>query len=216
LALGVGLLVVGAAMLGRVAYDLWGTGVGTARAQVHLRAEFDRVLAHPKKARPVLPGGAVGLIVIPRLNLDMAFVEGISLEALAKGPGHYPGTPLPGHGGNVAIAGHRTTHLSPFWALDTMQPGDDVTLITREGRFVYRTMWVGVANPDADWVLAGTGLPTLTLTTCYPRFSSTHRLILRAVQVYGRTGHGFVDHLHESLQAWMRPPSLELGHQRQD
>jgi sortase A len=205
------LVLVGAGMLAHVAFDLWGTGIGTARAQTRLRAEFQQALVHPKKARPVVPGGADGLIVIPRLNLDMAFVEGIGTDALAKGPGHYPGTPLPGHGGNVAIAGHRTTHLSPFWALDTMQPGDDITLLTREGKFIYRTMWVGVAPPNATWVLASSGMPSLTLTTCWPRFSSSHRLVLRAVQVYGRSPGGFVDHLHQSLQSWMQPPAMRLG-----
>jgi len=199
-------------MLAHVAYDLWGTGIGTARAQVRLKAEFRRSLAHPTpKARPVLPGSALGLIIIPKLDVDMAFVQGIDDGALAEGPGHYPSSPLPGHGGNVAIAGHRTTHLSPFWALDTMRPGDDVTLITREGTFVYRTIWVGVARPDATWVLAPSGIPTLTLTTCWPRFSSSHRLVLRAIQVYGRTLHGFVDHLGEPLSSWIQPPAIRLG-----
>ena len=207
----VALLVAGAAMLAHVGYDLWGTGIGTARAQSRLRAEFARDLARPEPRHVVVPGGADGLIRIPRLHIDMAFVEGISAEALAKGPGHYPNTPMPGHGGNVAIAGHRTTHLSPFWGLDTMEPGDDITLVTREGRFVYRVLWVGVARPDADWVLRPTGVPSLTLTTCFPRFSSSHRLVLRAIQVYGRTPHGFVDHRHEALDQWMRPPALQMA-----
>ena len=60
-----------------------------------------------------------GLIVLP--GLDMAFVQGVSLAALQRGPGHYPGTPLPGQAGNVAIAGHRTTYLHPFWALDQLR-----------------------------------------------------------------------------------------------
>src|SRR5487761_2787659 len=35
--------------------------------------------------------------------------EGVAEGDLSLGPGHYPGTPLPGEKGNVAIAGHRTT-----------------------------------------------------------------------------------------------------------
>jgi sortase A len=206
------MMLVGAAMLGHVAYDLWGTGIGTARAQTRLRAELNSDLAHPARThRRAVPGHVEGFIRIPRLHIDMAFVEGVTPEALAKGPGHYPNTPMPGHGGNVAIAGHRTTHLSPFWGLDTMRPGDAVTLVTREGRFIYRVVWVGVAQPDADWVLSATGVPTLTLTTCFPRFSSAQRLILRAVQVYGRTPHGSIDHRHEGLDQWMRPPALWLA-----
>jgi sortase A len=204
-------MIAGTALLGHVAWDLWGTGVGTARAQSRLRAELTKDFARPKKHHErIVPGGAAGLILIPKIKVDMAFVEGVTLAALAKGPGHYPGTPLPGQGANVAIAGHRTTHLAPFWALDTLERGDDITLRTREGSFVYRVMWAGVARPDSGWVVAPTNDPSLTLTTCWPRFSSSRRLVVRAIQIYGQTPDGFVDHLHESIEAWTRPPAALL------
>jgi sortase A len=177
----------GAGLLGTVGWELWGTGLSTARAQSTLRVE----LAEPGPSRPV-PGGAVGLIVIPRFHLDVAFVEGVSLKALAKGPGHYPGTPLPGSGGNVAIAGHRTTHGAPFWGLSALELGDEITLQTRTERFVYRVQWVRVVGPD-DWSMTQpTARPSLTLTTCNPWFSARQRLVVRAVQVYGRTPGGFL------------------------
>jgi sortase A len=209
---GTALVVAGAALLGHVAWDMWGTGIGTARAQTQMKSELRQAFAKPKKHHErIVPGGAEGLILIPKIKVDMAFVEGVTPEALAKGPGHYPGTPLPGQGANVAIAGHRTTHLAPFWALDSLEAGDDITLRTREGSFVYRVMWVGVARPNAGWVVAATDLPSLTLTTCWPRFSSTRRLVVRAIQVYGQTPGGFVDHLHQSVEAWTRPPAQLLG-----
>ena len=83
-----------------------------------LKAEFHTALRHSRAASPKVPGGADGLIRIPAIGVDAAFVEGITDQALAEGPGHYPTTPMPGRGGNVAIAGHRTTHGAPFWALD--------------------------------------------------------------------------------------------------
>jgi hypothetical protein len=33
---------------------------------------------------------------------------------------------------------------------------------------------------------------SLTLTTCWPRFSSRSRLVVRAIQVYGRVPGGFL------------------------
>jgi len=39
---------------------------------------------------------------------DVIVVEGTGRSALRAGAGHYPGTPLPGQPGNVAIAGHRS------------------------------------------------------------------------------------------------------------
>jgi LPXTG-site transpeptidase (sortase) family protein len=200
--LGAVFLCAGLALLLTAGYDLWGTGLGTARAQAGIRTEIRR---HGLRAEPI-PGGADGFLAIPRIHLDMAFVEGVDPGALALGPGHYPGTPMPGQGGNVAIAGHRTTHLAPFWSLDELRPGDRIDLRTAEGRFVYRVLWVGVGLPDSSWVLAPTADPSLTLTTCNPRFSAGQRLVVRAIQVLGPVPGGFLDHLRDPPGSWLAPP----------
>jgi sortase A len=185
------MVALGLILLSYVGYQLWGTGVGTAHAQSALRAE---VVEHGFPDRPI-PGGLAGFIQVPRIALDMAFVQGTGSSALAKGPGHYPQTSMPGQGGNVAIAGHRTTHLAPFWNLNSLSPGDFVVLQTRAGTFVYRVVWQRVVAPDSWWVTAPTKNSVLTLTTCNPRFSDHERLVVRAVQVYGPTPHGFMDRL---------------------
>lgn len=201
------LLCAGLALLLVAVYDLWGTGLGTARAQARIRAEVRR---HGLRVEPI-PGGADGFLTIPRIHLDMAFVEGVGPGALALGPGHYPGTPLPGQGGNVAIAGHRTTHLAPFWSLDELRTGDRIELRTAYGRFVYRVLWVGVGPPDSAWVLAPTADPSLTLTTCNPRFSAGQRLVVRALQVLGPVPGGFLDHLRDPLGSWLAPPARQTA-----
>src|SRR5439155_10493637 len=65
---------------------------------------------------PSLPpaGDAVASISIPRTGVSQYVVEGVGVGDLRKGPGHYPGTSLPGEEGNAAIAGHRTTYGAPF------------------------------------------------------------------------------------------------------
>jgi sortase A len=170
------------------AYELWGTGLITARAQSQLRDEValhgfaDYFLASEGNQRPQpIPGDALGFIKIPKIGLDMVFVEGTTWDDLRKGPGHYAESALPGQPGNVAIAGHRTTYLHPFWSLNELAEGDKVILRTRRGTFTYRVEWVDVVAPD-DWtVVAPTDLPSVTLTTCEPRFSAAQRLIVRAV-----------------------------------
>jgi sortase A len=182
------LIVLGATLLGYVGYELWGTGIATARAQSRFKVELR---THGFPARPI-PGGAVGFIRIPRIDLDMAFVQGTSSADLAKGPGHYVGTPLPGEAGNVVIAGHRTTHLAPFWSLDALRPGDRIDLQTRRGTFGYRVKWTKVLPRDALWVAGGSKGSFLTLTTCNPRFSNRQRLVVRAVLVSGPPREGVV------------------------
>lgn len=117
---------------------------------------------------------------------EVVYVVGdVTPAALRRGPGHYPESDEPGGPGNVAIAGHRTTYGSPFWALDELGPGDTVHLTDRSGRtWVYAFHSSAIVAPTDTWVIGpdplGTGEPTLTLTTCHPRFSSAQRLIVWA------------------------------------
>lgn len=172
-------IAAGFAMLGSVAWQVWGTSLATHRAQSGFRAQISAE-GFPQRA---IPGHALGFVRIPKLAVDVAFVEGVAPQDLSMGPGHYPGTALPGAWGNVAIAGHRTTHAAPFWAIDTLRAGDVIQVQTRAGTFTYRVEWVRIALPGDTSMLAPTDVPSLTLTTCYPRFSSSERLIVRATQV---------------------------------
>jgi sortase A len=192
---GLVLLLGGVALIGYVGWQYWGTSWVTSRAQHHLRNDVERqgfvdyqvgtsAQAAATETRPV-PRGALGFLKIPRLHLDMVFVQGADLATLKLGPGHYTNTPLPGQGGNVAIAGHRTTYLHPFWSLNEMKAGDRITVETRKGVFVYKVQWVKVVAPNLVSVIAPTKAPSLTLTTCNPRFSSSQRLVVRAVLVSG-------------------------------
>lgn len=183
-----GMFLAGVALLTAVGQQFWGTGTATARTQRDIRRE---VASHGLPSQAI-PGRALGFIRIAKVSLDVAFVEGIDARDLAKGPGHYPWTPLPGMAGNVVIAGHRTTHGAPFWALDRLAPGDLIRLETRRGTFVYSVQWSSVLPQDAWGPTQGSSVPSLTLTTCWPRFSSRKRLVVRGIQVYGRIPGGFV------------------------
>jgi sortase A len=80
----------------------------------------------------------------------------------------------------VAIAGHRTTYLHPFYDLNEMKEGDPVILETEYGTFRYVVTNVFVITPDDSSVLDPTRKPTLVLTTCNPRYSAAERLIVVA------------------------------------
>ena len=116
------LLAAGVLVLLFVAYQLWGTGLSESHAQSTLGQEY-RALTHspPATAPAVVPGGALGIIQIPRIGLEKYLVQGTAEADLQKGPGHYVDTPLPGQPGNVGIAGHRTTYGAPFYNLDQLR-----------------------------------------------------------------------------------------------
>jgi sortase A len=215
MAVGRVVLVAGILILLFIPYLLWGTGLQTARSQDQLRQEFAAVQrqagvttdprpvapAHPSKAAPpaVAPnipapaiGAPVGTIDIPKISLEMVVVSGTGTAQLEQGPGHYPGTPLPGEAGNVAIAGHRTTYLHPFYNLNELVPGDDILLTTVQGEFLYQMTSSQVVAPTDVAVVAATLTPQLTLTTCNPRYSASTRLVVHAALVASALTHAKV------------------------
>jgi sortase A len=128
-----------------------------------------------------LVGGAVGQLWIPRIGISDTIVQGVGDAQLEQGPGHYPGTALPGEVGNVAIAGHRTTYAHPFYNLDALAAGDDIYVLTTQGYFRYTVTGSQIVSPDDTAVLDPTpGKATLTLTTCNPRYSAAQRLVVTA------------------------------------
>lgn len=139
------------------------------------------------------PGGAFAVLEFSRPGTDappvhadpLFVVGGVTRDDLTRGPGHYPDTAGPGEEGNLAIAGHRTTYGSPFFHLDQLVEGDRVHVTGRDGeRHTYRVTRQQIVGPGDVWVVGpdplGSGAPTLTLTTCHPRFSAAQRLVVFA------------------------------------
>ena len=168
-----------------VVYQLWGTSIAQGRDQKELKSRLtEQLVPTPRAATPAPApaerqlGDAVALIRIPKIGVDQAVVEGVGVEDLKKGPGHYPETPMPGETGNAAVAGHRTTYGAPFYRLDELSVGDSVMVTTRAGQFRYEVSESRVVSPNTVEVLDDTGDARLTLTTCNPRFSAAQRLIV--------------------------------------
>jgi sortase A len=138
--------------------------------------------------RSIQVGDALTRIKIPKIGVDVVVVEGTSASALRAGAGHYPQTPLPCEEGNVGIAGHRTTYGKPFANVDKLSPGDTIILETPVGSCTYEVAKPPfVTTPDDLSVVAPTpGQRTLTLTSCHPKGSASHRIIIRATFVKGQ------------------------------
>ena len=200
--IGKSLISVGVLILLFVVYQLWGTGLAQERAQKSLRSEFTRQLAAagapapadnpvvttpgaPPPKTPVLPtlveGGPVGTIAIPKIGLDQVVIEGVGVDELKEGVGHYPDTKVPGQKGNAALAGHRTTYGAPFNRLDDLVAGDEITFTTLAGTFRYVVAEKKVVTPETVEVLDPTPDNRLTLTTCHPKYSAEQRLIVVAL-----------------------------------
>jgi sortase A len=119
----------------------------------------------------------IGRIAVPALGLDEVLHQGISLHNIDLGPSHWPGTALPGHLGDVVVAGHRVTHSRPFRDLDALGTGDTLTFTTAEGTFTYE--WTGTEVVTPDRVDIADQMPEYeaTLYACHPPGSARERIV---------------------------------------
>lgn len=125
-------------------------------------------------------GDPLGRLRVPRLHLSIVVVAGTDHDSLTKGPGWYTGSFLPGEGQLIYIAGHRTTYLAPFAAIQSLQPGDTATLELPYGTFVYRITGHAVVSSNDIAQLRSHGREVLALQACHPRFFATQRYIAYA------------------------------------
>lgn len=140
------------------------------------------------------PSQTYAVLRIPRIGVTAPIAEGISrAKVLNHGyAGHYPHTAQPGQPGNFALAGHRNTHGEPFRRIDRLRPGDTLVVETATTRYTYVVQQtVPRTTPSDATVIAPVPHSTvhprrhmtgpgryITLTTCTPEFTSTHRLVV--------------------------------------
>ena len=131
----------------------------------------------PPDEQAVEGAGELGRIEVPRLGLDLAFFEGVTLPTLDKGPGHWPGSALPGQVGNVVIAGHRVSHSRPFRHLDELVEGDEVVFTNGGQRSTYVVTGTEIVTPETLRIVDQTPEPTATLFACHPPGSTQYRWV---------------------------------------
>jgi LPXTG-site transpeptidase (sortase) family protein len=194
---GVGLCIAGAVLVGHAALryargayraDLVRQQWEEQQARSAVSAARERVANSVAFAsRSVAVGAPVARLSIPRIRLDEIVIEGVGDDELNAGPGHLPGSALPGMPGNAVISAHRDRHFSH---LDALQLGDTIRTETGQSRGT----WVIVARRIVDRnspALFQSSEPVLTLTTCWPvRYfgSAPDRLILTAKPVNASAG----------------------------
>lgn len=195
----------GSIILGYVGYQLFGTDVVNQQVQAAAQEALPSLLEEraalvelPPPAEVeggddpvlieepgVLEGEPFAAIRIPLIGVDQVVYAGVDRETLQLGPGHFPGTPLPGQPGNAVLSGHRTTYGRPFFDLDLLEPGDTIDVETAVGIHTYTVRESLVVSPFDVWVTEPKEGAWITLTTCHPKFSARERLVVFAEMTAG-------------------------------
>lgn len=130
---------------------------------------------------PVDTSNILGILVINKIDLKVCVSEGTDMTTLKYAVGHFKNTALPGEVGNFAIAGHRSYAFGEYFnRLDEIENGDKITVNTINGSYSYTVYNKKIVLPEQVEVLNPTSDSTMTLVTCTPVRSATHRLIINA------------------------------------
>ena len=140
----------------------------------------------PDNPHAAVPVVKVGEIQIPRIGLVHPIFEGVTLTVIDHGPGHWPGSAVPGQLGNAVFAGHRVTHTHPFRNVDQLAPGDEIQFVMPDGTYTYRMTQQQIVTPNDTWIVNPTPNATVTLFACHPPGSAAHRIVIQGEYV-GKT-----------------------------
>jgi LPXTG-site transpeptidase (sortase) family protein len=120
-------------------------------------------------------------LIVPRIGLDTTVLSGIDDYTLQFGPGHWPGTSLPGQLGNMALFGHRTSFNAEFRITDLLSFGDMVYIEAGDLSTAYMVTDKYITGPTAARAVIGPGHgSSLTMVSCHPPGSIAYRLVIEA------------------------------------
>lgn len=111
-------------------------------------------------------GEVVGLLSLPKIESELAIVEGTDPDELAKGVGHYKGSFYPGEGGQIVLSGHRDT---VFKRVGELELGDELVMKMPYGEASYEIVNTKIVDADDTSIITLQDQEEeLILTTCYP------------------------------------------------
>jgi sortase A len=117
-----------------------------------------------RSGREIRHGTPVARLLIPAIDLDEIVIEGVGPVELNGGPGHFPGSVLPGDSGNSIVSAHRDRH---FRRLGELAVGSRIRTETWAGAVEWVVTERRIVSRDTP-ALFEESEPTLTLTTCWP------------------------------------------------
>jgi sortase A len=164
---GLALLGIGVVLALFLVYEFVFTGMREHRSQRALLPQFEQRMAtgtFDDPAAPV-PSGPVALLEIPSIGVHEVVVQGSSPSDLKQGPGHLPGSPLPGEFGNSVILGHNRLYGGPFGEIRSLHAGDTIVAVTGQGRFEYEVEKVVTVAPGDKDVIGPALESMMTLVT---------------------------------------------------
>ena len=132
--------------------------------------------------------GIMGYVEISSIQIRLPIYHGCTENELSKGAGHLPSSSLPvgGRSTHAVLAAHSGRADSKmFTDLDQVKEGDLIYLYVLHKILTYEVDKITVTTPDdTDAIQIIDGEDLLTLLTCTPYGTNTHRLLVRGHRIF--------------------------------
>ena len=128
--------------------------------------------------------GIIGVLIIPKLNIEAPIKEGTSQEIMRTSIGHFSESDY--WNGNVSLASHNGgTNAHFFEKINMLSVNDEIDYITKLGTKKYKVQEVKQIE-STDWSLVvsneESGTNTITLITCI-NGKPNYRLCVRGAEI---------------------------------
>ncbi len=129
-------------------------------------------------------GDVIGLILIPKINIEAPIREGTSQKVMENSVGHFVESDY--WDGNVSLASHNSgTSAHYFEKINTLEINDEIIYKTVNGTKKYRVQHINKIK-STDWSMvnkkSNNENNTITLITCINR-QPNYRLCVRGIEV---------------------------------
>lgn len=121
-------------------------------------------------------------LYIPGIKLTQPILEGDKPTTVNRGVWRLPDGSTPARGSNTVLVGHRFSYQNPsvFYHLDKVKQGDNIYVSWNKKVYQYKVEQIRTVTPDTTSVEDPTKEPQLTIYTCTPLWSTSHRLVIES------------------------------------
>lgn len=131
--------------------------------------------------------GVMGVVTIPKINVQLPIYHTTDESVLQIGAGHLEGTsfPIGGKSTHAVISGHRGLPSSRlFTDLDKLEEGDIFTFTVLDQTVTYQIDQIRIVEPsNVEDLQIVDGQDLATIFTCTPYGINSHRLLLRGHRI---------------------------------
>lgn len=154
----------------------------TARFNIRLHLQAPAVVRFEQPSTLAHIDRSYNQLVLPSIYLDQKIWEGASPYVVNRGIWHLPQSSTPPQKSNTVLVGHRFTYsgVSVLYLIDKLKVGDEEFIVWDHKIYAYKVDKISVVLPSETSIQDPTDAPTLTIYSCTPMWSTSHRLVVQA------------------------------------